>query len=76
MHIEMIFLWFFVTGVFLGLLFAAFNLLGAAFYDILQTYRSKRTKPFGKVRRYRPLISVIIPAHNEEKIIVRTKSSR
>ena len=72
MHIEMIFLWFFVTGVFLGLLFAAFNLLGAAFYDILQTYRSKRTKPFGKVRRYRPLISVIIPAHNEEKIIVRT----
>lgn len=70
--IETIFLWLFVCGVFLGLIFAAFNLFGAALYDIVGTYRNKRVKPYGKMRRYRPLISVVIPTHNEEMGIERT----
>lgn len=69
--IEMIFLWLFVGGVFLGLLFAAFNLLGAALYDIIKTHREKHTKP-SKFRRYRPLISVLIPERNESTGIERT----
>jgi cellulose synthase/poly-beta-1,6-N-acetylglucosamine synthase-like glycosyltransferase len=69
--IEAIMLKLFVTGVFLGLLFAGFNLFGAALYDIVGTYRSKRLRPYGKVRRYRPLISIIIPAHNEQATIER-----
>lgn len=72
MNIEVIFLWLFVAGVLLGLLFAAFNLLGAALYDIVQVYRAKHRKPYGKINRYRPLISVIIPTHNEETGIERT----
>lgn len=71
-HVEMIFLWLFIAGVLLGLLFAAFNLIGAALYDIVQIYRAKKLKPYGKIKRYRPLISVIIPTHNEEMVIERT----
>lgn len=70
--IETVFLWLFVTGVFLGLLFAAFNLFGAALYDIAHTRRAKRIRSDASIKRYRPLISIVIPTHNEEAGIERT----
>ena len=48
-------------------------IVGANTYDILQSRKAK--KPVGKQDVYEPLVSVIIPAHNESVVIKRTLDS-
>ena len=45
-------------------------LIGADIYDILQIIRKSKRQ-----RRYRPLVSVVIPAYNEETGVIRTINS-
>lgn len=73
MSAESIFIGIFIIGVVLGLLFAAFTLIGAAVYDILYTRKERvlRQVPYNKTYRYRPFLSVIIPVHNESMVIER-----
>ncbi|HJQ08415.1 MAG TPA: glycosyltransferase [Candidatus Saccharimonadales bacterium] len=74
---EMILIWLFVVGVFGGLLFAAFNLIGAAIYDMMEVRQSNKLRkvPNNKVYRHRPLLSIVIPVHNEKMVIERCLDS-
>jgi cellulose synthase/poly-beta-1,6-N-acetylglucosamine synthase-like glycosyltransferase len=47
-----------------------FYLVGADLYDIAQTKRRRK-----KNSDYKPLVTVLIPAHNEEKVIIRCLDS-
>lgn len=49
-------------------------IVGANFYDIAQ-FKASARKLARKKRRNSPLVSVIIPAHNEEKSIIRCLES-
>lgn len=74
MILESILLVIFAIGVGLGLLFAMLSLFGAALYDFVSIYRGRRgLSP--KQKRYRPLISIIIPVHNERLVIERCLDS-
>ena len=49
---------------------------GANFYDIREFRRQKQRQKLNlKPRRYEYLVSVVIPAHNEAKVIARTVAS-
>lgn len=52
-----------------------FYIAGANIYDIRQMIAKRRSKTLRKSRGKRPLVSVIIPAHNEEKGIIKTLES-
>jgi biofilm PGA synthesis N-glycosyltransferase PgaC len=49
-------------------------LVGANFYDMWQFHRKHKLAARGK-RKAEPLVTVLIPAHNEEKVIVRCLDS-
>jgi len=63
----------FVTVALINVLHFGFYLVGANVYDIWQSFRiGKLPKNSNKQR---PLVSVLIPAHNEEKSIIRCLDS-
>lgn len=69
---ELFFFAFVATGI-INIIHFGLNIVGANIYDIKQFLR-KRKLP----KRYherRPLVSVLIPAHNEEAVIIRTLES-
>jgi len=63
----------FVTVAMVNVMHFGFYLVGANIYDIWQAFRSN--KPVKRSRKQRPLVSVLIPAHNEEKAIIRCLDS-
>lgn len=78
MLIQEVLLNFFVFGVVATLFFTFFAQFGAIIYDLAEATkeRSRKQHPFRRAyRNYRPLISVIIPVHNEETVIERCLTS-
>lgn len=77
MDIKSVLLWIFTIGVLTGLMFGALSLIGAVVYDFVNLRRQKRlnNRPYNKIYRYRPLLSVVVPAHNEELVIERCLTS-
>lgn len=63
----------FITLSMMNVIHFGLHLIGADYYDILR-FRSN-SKPKRRIHRTRPLVSVLIPAHNEEKAIVRCLES-
>lgn len=63
--------WLFLIGIILGL--ARMVFIGALAFA--QYFRSRRRESEDFGVGYRPLVSVIVPAYNEEKVIVRTVTS-
>lgn len=57
----------------INLIHLAFYVGGANIYDIWQFRRQKRMPK--RVRGNRPLVTIIVPAHNEEKVIARCLDS-
>ena len=70
---TIIFYIFIVTGAF-NMLHLGFYLIGANIYDIKQFKRQSR-QPKRKRNRLQPLVTVVIPAHNEELVIERCLES-
>jgi biofilm PGA synthesis N-glycosyltransferase PgaC len=70
MFTAFMFYLFVVVGLINALHFG-FYLVGANIYDIWQMFRKAKLRPLRK----RPLVSVLIPAHNEEKAIIRCLES-
>jgi biofilm PGA synthesis N-glycosyltransferase PgaC len=68
---------FFLTSVVFGLLLTTFNLVGASLYELGEVRKQKQLAlhPHTRRFRHRPLISVIVPAHNEESVIERCLQS-
>ncbi len=62
---------------FVNLIFNVLSLLFANVYDVQATRKSlaRLKHPYGKWRRYRPVVSIIVPAHNEAAVIVRCLES-
>ncbi len=60
-----------------GLALAALNLIGASWYDVVQTKRRRQilAHPHARGLRRRPLISVIIQARNDELVIEKCLDS-
>lgn len=69
---ELFFIAFVVTGT-INIIHFGLNIVGANFYDIWQ-FRRKRNAPKNR-HSVRPLVSVLIPAHNEELSIIRCLES-
>lgn len=66
----------FFFAIMSGLLLNAADLIGSSVYDLRQIRKqSKLKRKSSYLRRKRPLISVIIPAHNEEAVIERCLES-
>lgn len=63
----------FLASVVSGLLMNMLDLIGTSLYDLLQIKKQQHylRHPFAKQFRHRPLVSIIIPAHNEEAVIER-----
>lgn len=60
--------WIFLIGIFLGL--GRMTLIGILAFS--QYLRSRRREHLNFGEAYQPLVSVIVPAYNEEKVISRT----
>lgn len=71
--IQEILFYLFITLSLVNTFHFGFYLVGANYYDI-QKFKAN-SKPKKRSRKPRPLVSVIIPAHNEEKSIVRNLDS-
>lgn len=52
-----------------------FYLISASFYDIWQQRRLDRMEKNRTTRMYHPRVTVLVPAHNEEKVIARCLNS-
>lgn len=55
-----------------------FYLIGANFYDVWQSrqqFKRELIAALGLARSYEPLVSMMIPAHNEEKVVERCLDS-
>ncbi len=67
----------FVGLAIMSLLYITLILIFANLYDIKAIHRSKKQKkhPYSKFYRYRPLVKILIAAHNEELVIERCLSS-
>ena len=73
---EILWILFYCT-VFTSLFFAAMSLIGASLYDFELIRREHLRKKFPQSIAFnrKPLISVLVPAYNEELVIERTLSS-
>ncbi len=71
---DFIFYAFVVIGLINTIHFGLF-IVGANLYDIKQIVRRRHIKKTSNNRGRRPLVSVIVPAFNEEKTILRTLRS-
>jgi poly-beta-1,6-N-acetyl-D-glucosamine synthase len=74
MTLEQFVFYIFATVSTLYVVHFGVYLVGANFYDIWQ-FRHKHRKAARKPRKSEPLVSVLVPAHNEEKVIVRCLNS-
>lgn len=63
----------FTFSVLLGTLLSVFMLIGSSVYDIVAASEAKNPSTISRTRRnrYRPKVSIVIPAYNEELTIVR-----
>ncbi len=61
----------FAVGVVSSLFITSVNIIAANLYELKALHQSRYLKkhPYSKRNRYRPLVTVIIPAHNEELVI-------
>jgi biofilm PGA synthesis N-glycosyltransferase PgaC len=57
------------------ILHLGFYLIGASFYDIWQQRRQSKIEKKIKDNAWMPEVAVLVPAHNEEKVIVRCLDS-
>lgn len=71
---EILFYLFIATSL-INILHFCFYLAGANVYDILQFRRASQRAKQKRKHTSRPLVTVVIPAHNEEKVIVRCLES-
>ncbi|MGH7196422.1 MAG: glycosyltransferase [Candidatus Saccharimonadales bacterium] len=71
--LESVVFYLFAAASTLYVLHFGLYLTGASFYDMWQFRRQSMRKP--RRHRTRPLISVLIPAHNEQKVIIRCLES-
>lgn len=71
MFAAFMFYLFVVVGI-INVLHFGFNIVGANIYDIKQNLRNRKQT---NKKRKPPLVTVLIPAHNEEKVIERTLNS-
>jgi len=71
---EILFYLFIVVGT-INVLHFGLYMVGANYYDIRRFKTDARTTKLQKKRTRRPLVSVLIPAHNEEKSIIRCLES-
>lgn len=66
----------FIISVTFGLSMAMFDLIGGSIYDFKEIRKQRRfLQNRRKQKRYKPPISIIIPAHNEETVIKRCLAS-
>ena len=63
--------------VLVGLIYSTMSLIGASIYDIklIRQQTERRKHPHRRLYRNRPLITVLVPAHNEELVIKRCLDS-
>lgn len=71
--VKEVFFYLFVIMGFINTLHFGLYLVGANYYDIEEMKRQKNSRP--KKQRIRPLVTVLIPAHNEESSIERCLDS-
>lgn len=71
---DIIFYTFVVIGLVNTVHFGLF-IVGANLYDIKQFFRRRKIQKNNSTRGRKPLVSVIVPAYNEEKTILRTLRS-
>jgi len=74
MVLEILF-YIFITVSLINILHFGFYIVGANYYDILRFRKDAKAAKQKKKRSARPLVSVLIPAHNEEKSIIRCLES-
>jgi cellulose synthase/poly-beta-1,6-N-acetylglucosamine synthase-like glycosyltransferase len=74
MLLVILFYLFIIIGT-LNLIHFALYLIGANVYDIRSHITAAKTRKLSKPKPYKPLVSVLIPAHNEEKVIKRALKS-
>src|ERR1035437_10951724 len=70
--LTILFYLFIIIGLFNMVHFALY-LIGGNIYDIQSIRRSRRYRK--KANQYKPLVSVLVPAYNEEKVIERSLQS-
>ena len=76
-NLEFALITVFIIVVLLTVLTATIQVIGANMYDIVQSIHRHRANkhPFSKALRWRPLVSVVIPAFNEAEVIERCLKS-
>jgi cellulose synthase/poly-beta-1,6-N-acetylglucosamine synthase-like glycosyltransferase len=74
---EDVLFWMFATSSSVYVLHIGFYLIGANFYDIWQYQRLHRHRELLEYQQFkhRPLVTVLVPAHNEEKVVERCLDS-
>lgn len=73
--LQEIFFYIFITVGAINFLHLGFYIVGGDIYDIREFRRQKSEARAKKSRRKLPLVSIIIPAHNEELVIERCLES-
>ncbi len=63
----------FVSMLIIAFLLSIFDVLGASIYDIQQLKKLKKT--FKKAQQYNPRVSIVIPAFNEQVVILKCLTS-
>lgn len=74
MILDILFYMFIVIGS-INVLHFGFYIVGANYYDIVRFKKERSVLKRKKSKQLRPLVSVLIPAHNEEKSIIRCLES-
>lgn len=75
MIVNTIILYLFAITSILYIVHLGFYLIGASAYDIWQHRRIYLLRKRGMSSDYNPRVTILIPAHNEEKVIVRCLNS-
>jgi len=68
--INTLFFWTFTLFGMINFIHLGLYIVGANTYDIMQWRRKKRLE--AEKEQYEPLLTVLVPAHNEELGIIRT----
>lgn len=71
---EILFYLFIIIGT-INVIHFGFYIIGANYYDIRRFRNDAETAKHKKKQSIRPLVSILIPAHNEEKSIIRCLES-
>lgn len=75
MIVNTIILYLFAITSILYIVHLGFYLIGASVYDVWQHRRPHLLRKKGISSDYSPSVTILIPAHNEEKVIVRCLNS-